>query len=74
MSKYRVWQFRIMIPLDAETPIAFDGPPRSAAVDAVEAAGIPVIACFSGWGHSETESELAVIENRLPSHDGDAPK
>lgn len=60
-----VWQCRIGSA--SQLPPGADGPLR----DAVEAAyeqlvGKSAEACFSGWGNEFSESELAVIQNRLP--------
>lgn len=62
--KYRVWDCKIVVPADAELPKGFDLPPRCGAINAVLSHGIKVIACFSGWGGSLTESEENVIENK----------
>ena len=48
-KKYKVWTCKIIIP-DVETPSGFDSPPRMAAIEAIEAAGIEVLVCASGWG------------------------
>jgi len=48
--KYKTWECKIVVPLDVQLPYGFDSPPRRAAIDAVTRAGVPVLACFSGWG------------------------
>ncbi len=73
-KKYRVWECKIVVPMDAVLPNGFDFPPRRAAIETVEAHGIEVVSCFSGWGGSLDESELAVIENRLPERNPEEKK
>jgi len=62
--RYRVWECKIAVPIDSELPDGFDGPPRQAAIKAIESAGITVCSCFSGWGGSLTEIEIKVTENK----------
>ena len=62
MTKYKVWECKIVVPVDAELPDGFDSPPRSAAIDAVIQSGIPVLTCFSGWGGSLTETQEAIVD------------
>lgn len=57
MENVKVWECKIIVPADAELPNGFDWPPRSAAIEAVENAGIPVLGCASGWGGSLTKGE-----------------
>ncbi len=61
MSKYKVWECKIVVSADAEMPDGFDGPPRQAAQAAVERHGIAVVSCFSGWGGSLTEGERECV-------------
>ena len=61
-GKYRVWACKIVVPADVELPSGFDAPPRGAAQQAVEDAGIEVLGCFSGWAGSLTEGERKVLE------------
>ena len=61
-AKYRVWECKIVVPGDAKLPRAFDGPPRNAAISAVETVGIRVIGCFSGWGGRLSEPQVSVLE------------
>src|ERR1041385_1219099 len=64
MSDYRVWTCKIVVPGDAVLPHGFDWPPRMGATQAVEAAGIKIISCFSGWGGELDEGERDFIENK----------
>lgn len=66
---YRVWECKIVVPHDAPMPSGFDAVPRRAAIEAVEAFGVDVVCCFSGWGGSLDETEIAVIENKPPKQD-----
>ena len=63
-ENYKVWECRIVVPENAEMPMGFDLPPRTAAQNAVYDAGIKVVACFSGWGKSVTDTEREVIEQK----------
>lgn len=58
----RVWECRIVIDDDQVLPAGFDFPPRRAAIAAVEAHGVRVKACFSGWGHQTNPDEDAYLE------------
>lgn len=60
--KYQVWDCKIVVPADIELPNGFDNPPRRAAVEAVRAAGIPILGCFSGWAGRLTEVEHDIID------------
>lgn len=62
MKNYKVWECKIIVPEDAELPRGFDWPPRSAAISAIEAAGIPVLGCASGWGASLSPKEKEAFE------------
>lgn len=57
MEPVTVWECKIVVAADVELPRGFDHPPRAAAVEAVEAVGIEVLSCFSGWGGSLTAAE-----------------
>ena len=61
MSKYKVWECKIVVPGDAELPDGFDQPPRVAAIVAVTLAGVEVISCFSGWGGELDEVEEKIL-------------
>lgn len=61
--KYLVWDCKLIIPADSIVPDGFNNVPRRAAIDAVEALGIAVKGCFSGWGGKLTEIEESIIEN-----------
>ena len=60
--KYKVWQCKVVVPWDVELPRGFDLPPRRAVIEAIEAKGIKVITCFSGWGSDLTEGELQIVD------------
>ena len=60
-KKYKVWDCKIVVPNDAELPDGFDYPPRKAAIEAVENAGIAVLSCFSGWGGRLTKVEAEIV-------------
>jgi hypothetical protein len=57
MSRYMVWECKIVVDADTILPSGFDSPPRRAAIDAVNNAGIDIKACYSGWGGSLTKFE-----------------
>lgn len=61
-----VWFCKMVIPADEETPDAFDRPPRQAVRRVIDDYGLTDIACFSGWGGTLTEGELACINNEMP--------
>ena len=63
MRKVKVWECKIIVPAEAELPPGFDFPPRTAAIAAVESAGIPVLGCSSGWGGSLTKEEQTGFES-----------
>jgi len=60
--KYQIWECKIVVPEDAVFPEGFDFPPRHAAMQAVEDAGITVIDCFSGWGSCLTDTEKEIVD------------
>lgn len=62
MEKYKVWDCKIVIAGDSDTPSGFDSPPRMAAEHAVESAGFEVLANFSGWGGKLDEDHIAILE------------
>lgn len=64
-NKYQVWECKIVIPFDSKVPNDFDRPPRRAAIEAVEKAGIEVLECFSGWGGKLSEIETDIADNGL---------
>lgn len=57
MKHVKVWECKIIVTEDAILPPGFDFPPRTAAINAVESAGIEVLGCSSGWGGSLTKAE-----------------
>jgi hypothetical protein len=61
MEEYKVWECKIVVSTEAHLPEGFDWPPRRAAISSVEAEGIQIITCFSGWGGSLTDSELDFV-------------
>lgn len=61
--KYRVWECKIVVE-DQDLPNGFDGPPRVAAIDAIQRHAVSVLSCFSGWG-----GKLTRLEERLVDHD-----
>lgn len=62
MKKLKVWECKIIVSGDTELPPGFDWPPRSAAIEAVEKAGIEILGCSSGWGGSLTKGEQDAFE------------
>jgi len=50
MKDYKVWDCKIVIAGDSNTPMGFDAPPRRAAQKAIEDAGFEVLSNASGWG------------------------
>ena len=64
MRKVKVWECKIIVPEDCDLPPGFDGPPRLAAIAAVESAGIEVLGCSSGWCGSLTKEEQTGFESR----------
>lgn len=60
-NEYRVWDCKIVVPSGEELPQGFDSPPRIAAIKAVEAAGVEVVSCFSGWAGSLTPTQLELV-------------
>ncbi len=62
MKNVKVWECKIIVDADFELPNGFDFPPRRAAIEAVEAAGIPVLGCSSGWGGNLTKGEREAFE------------
>jgi len=64
-NDYKVWTCKIVVPADTKLPNGFDAPPRWAAMQAVEATGIPVLSCFSGWGGKLSDSEREIVDADL---------
>ena len=62
-KKYKVWTCKIIVP-DVELPDGFDFPPRMAAQNAIESAGIPVVLNSSCWGGEVTKSDIEWIKER----------
>jgi len=63
MDNYQVWECKIIVSNEAELPLGFDSPPREAAIDAIQDAGIEVLDCFSGWGGKVSKLESAIMED-----------
>lgn len=63
--KFKVWDCKIVVPEDAALPEGFDAPPMSAAMRAVSAAGVPVLACFSGWAGKLTPVQQGFVEEDI---------
>jgi hypothetical protein len=61
--KYKTWECKIVVPMDAQLPEGFNSPPRRAAIDAVTQARVPVLACFSGWGGKLTPTEKKIVDD-----------
>ena len=60
-EKYQVWTCKIIVP-NVDLPDGFDFPPRMAAQNAIESAGIPVLLNSSGWGGTATQSDIDYIK------------
>lgn len=65
--KLEKWKCEIIIPVDEDnpTPHGFDGPPRQAAIQAIEEYGYEVLLCSSGWGNPITEEDKEWIVSQL---------
>jgi len=61
-SKFKVWECKIVVADDVRIPDGFDFPPRRAALEAIEAGGIEVLSCFSGWGGTLTATQMEIVE------------
>jgi len=61
---YRVWTCKLVVDDSKPLPRGFDGPPRDAAVEAVERAGFEVVSMFSGWAGQLTEMEKKIVDER----------
>lgn len=67
MQKYKIWDCKIVTPLNSEMPDGFDSPPRCAAMEAIEKAGIDIITCFSDWGGTLSDIEQKIVERDAES-------
>ena len=65
MKEFQVWTCKIIVPVNSELPNGFDAPPRTAAIEAVEKAGVKVIACASGWGGTLTKEEQEFYDKHV---------
>jgi len=63
-AKFNVWTCKI-VTLDVDLPNGFDSPPRSAAMKAIESAGIEIIGCSSGWGGHLSKDELKALKEKV---------
>lgn len=71
----KVWSCKIGDYLDDDLPEGADWPMRQAVQRAFrELTGKDTGNCFSGWGASFTEPEMAVIENREPRSTSATPE
>ena len=61
MALFKVWECKIVVASDAEIPDGFDWSLSYAAISAIEAHGIGVLSCFSGWGGTLTETQTEVV-------------
>jgi len=60
--KYKVWECKLVGEGDAELPLGFDAALRRAVTAAVEAAGVEVHSCFSGWGAKLTPGQRRCLD------------
>lgn len=65
---YRVWECKIVVPVDAVLPSGFNAPPRNAAENAVRSCGIEILACFSGWAGTLDTIEAQLVEDDDPNY------
>jgi hypothetical protein len=72
--KYKTWECKIVVPMDATLPEGCDLPPRRAAMDAVARAGVPVLACFSGWGGKLTGTQEEVVDEDMARRSNAEPE
>ena len=63
--RYKTWECKIVVPMDAQLPRGFDFPPRRAAMDAVARAGVQVLACFSGWNGELTATQQKCVDEYI---------
>lgn len=67
-GRERIWTCKLGGKISG-LPKGADGPMRRAAQECfARMTGYEAEFCFSGWGGELTESERAVVENRLPQH------
>lgn len=70
MKKYKVWDCKIVIAGDSDTPSGFDAPPRRAAENIIEDYGFEVLANFSGWGGELDKHQLEIVNRDAGSKGG----
>lgn len=61
MSKYQVWECKLIVPENIELPNGFDSPPRMAVKEVMYKHNIPIVALFSGWGGRLDKGEIEYI-------------
>lgn len=70
MSNENIWYCKIGGDVGNGLPMGADSPMRDAVAEAFQRlTGRSPEFIFSGWGQQLTESERAVVENRLPDYD-----
>jgi len=65
MKKYKVWECKIVVPIETEFPKeinGFDCVPRRAVIESVEKFGIKILSCFSGWNGKLTKIEKQIMD------------
>ncbi len=72
-TKYKVWECKIVVPIDSVFPKGFDLPPRTSAIETVEITGVKVISCFSGWGGDLTTGEERIVDEDADTMDKNKP-
>ena len=61
-DKLHIWNCKIVVDEKFQIPRGFDETPREAVIAAVEATGIEVLGCSSGWGGSLTDGEFEALK------------
>lgn len=61
-EEYKVWECKIVISGDSQTPPGFDYPPRMAAQKAIEDAGFVILMNSSGWGGSLNNNDIEYLK------------
>lgn len=62
MSKYKVWECKIVVPANTDLPRGFDAPLREAAIAAIYKHNIKLLGCFSGWNGKLIPDEEEIID------------
>jgi len=63
-KKLQVWECKVVVPA-GDLPNGFDSPPRQAVIEAIEAAGVEVWGCSSGWGGSLSKHEQEAFDRQV---------